>query len=271
MLKRTKHLLRSIRRRLLPSGGVSSSYVKIDSIDAKAEGERLRGSWQDGELPVRQRILADQQLAQYRAGAAIKVFDSFVRSIRELPARSPNRTLLEIGCSSGYYSEVCAIAKLPVVYSGCDYSRSFIELARSKHPEYMFSVQDATSLDFTDSSFDIVVSGCCLLHIPDYSRAVAESVRVSSEFVIFHRTPVVWGDAERWYRKQAYGVETVEIHFNELEFLALLRTSGLELVTVHTLDEQYEAFDGSKGSASRTYVCKKRSISHDMSSALVAS
>ena len=255
---RLKRALKGLHVRLFPGASVSSHYVAIDPLRTEAEGQRLRGAWQDEGLPLRQRQLVDQQLKQYRSGSPVDVFDVFVRAIRELPAITTGMSLLEIGCSSGYYSEVIGIAGLPVAYSGCDYSEGFIQLARDRHPEIQFSVEDATALAYPDESFDIVVSGCCLLHIPDYPAAIAETARVSRRFAIFHRTPVVWGQAEQWYRKSAYGVETVEIHFNETQFLELLNQRGLEPVATYTLHEQAQDTTRSIGHASRTYVCRKR-------------
>jgi hypothetical protein len=84
---------------------------------------------------------------------------------------------------------------------------------------------------------------------------VAETARVASRYAIFHRTPVVLGRPNKYYRKQAYGVETVEIHFNEPQLLQLLADSGLELLATHTLDE---TVSHGVGSATRTYVCRKR-------------
>ena len=178
--------------------------------------------------------------------------------MRSLPDLAPGSSLLEVGCSSGFYSEVVEIAGLQVQYSGCDYSDAFICLAREKYPAVAFEVEDATALSYPDCSFDVVVSGCCLLHIPEYVKGVEEAVRIARQYVIFHRTPVVFGQPEQWYRKQAYGVETVEIHFNEAEFLALLDRNGLELIATHTLSEEYTDVSRTRGGASRTYVCRKR-------------
>lgn len=253
-----KRLLRGVRNLLLPCACVSSGYVNLQGEEADAEGQRLRNSWQDDALPKRQRELVDQQLCQYRSGARIDVFDVFVDSVRALPDLAPGASLLEVGCSSGFYSEVVEIAGLPVEYSGCDYSDAFIRLAKEKYPGVAFAVEDATALHYRDRSFDIVVSGCCLLHIPDYAKGVAETARVARRYAIFHRTPVVWGQPEQWYRKQAYGVETVEIHFNEPEFLALLDKSSLELIATHTLSEESTDATRAQGHASRTYVCKKK-------------
>jgi ubiquinone/menaquinone biosynthesis C-methylase UbiE len=253
-----KRGLKGLRNRFFPGAAVSSNYVALQAEEADAEGQRLRAAWQDIALPQKQRALVEQQLKQYRAGARIDVFDVFANSLRVLPEFAPGMSLLEIGCSSGYYSEVLEIAGLPMKYSGCDYSPSFIQMAREKYPALEFAVEDATGLCYPDRSFDVVVSGCCLLHIPEYAAAVAETVRVARRYAVFHRTPVVWGRPEQWYRKQAYGVETVEIHFNEPEFLALLDRSGLELLATHTLHEESQGADLARGHAIRTYVCRKR-------------
>lgn len=253
-----RRVLRRIRNILVPGFGVSSNFVSLQRSEIYGESQRLRGSWLDEALPGRQRSVVDQQLRQYRAGAPIDVFDVFVESVRSLPDLEAGASLLEIGCSSGFYSEVVLLSGLQVIYSGCDYSAPFIRLAREKYPEVEFSVQDATSLSYQTSSFDIVVSGCCLQHIPDFANAVAETARVARRYAIFHRTPVVWGQPEQWYRKHAYGVETVEVHFNELDFLALLEHHGLEIVDVYTITEQSTDPTGTQGNANRTYVCRKR-------------
>lgn len=253
-----KRLLRTVRCRLYPGAPVSSHYVPLQQGEAGAEGQLLRAAWQNDALPARQRELVEQQLRKYRDGAQIDVFDIFVGSLRALPDLASGMTLLEIGCSSGYYSEVLCIACLPLKYAGCDYSSAFIQMAREKYPSLPFEVEDATALHYPDNSFDIVVSGCCLLHIPDYEKAVAETARVACHYAIFHRTPVVWGRPEQWYRKQAYGVETVEIHFNEGEFLTMLDQNGLDLIACHTLGEERAYAYHTQGHASRTYVCRKK-------------
>ena len=255
---RFKRLLRTVRSYFFSTSSVSTSYIHLNNEDAIVEGQRLRDSWQDGALPQKQRSLVDQQLHQYRSGASIDVFDVFVTALRALPLQSPRATLLEIGCSSGFYSEVVDIAGLPINYSGCDYSDAFIRLAKEMYPSIDFSVADATALHYADRSFDVVVSGCCLLHIPEYVKAIEETVRVAKDYVIFHRTPVVWGQPEQWYRKQAYGVETVEIHFNEPEFLDLLASNGLDLIATHTLSEECADRSRIQGQACRTYVCRKQ-------------
>ena len=254
---RLKRLLKSLAQRLPAGAGVSSHYIQIQGREAEQESSRLRGAWQSQDLPARQRELVDTQLAALRRGEPVDVFDVMTRALRDLPSDVRGLSVLEVGCSSGFYSEVFEIAGLDVRYAGCDYSDAFIGLARQKYPTLHFDVQDATALQYADRSFDIVVSGCCLLHIPEYTKAVAETARIAHRYAIFHRTPVVWGHSEQWYRKRAYGVETVEIHFNEPEFLALLQSNGLELIATYTLSEESTDASRAQGNATRTYVCRK--------------
>jgi SAM-dependent methyltransferase len=254
---RLKTAIKKIMNVLGIHGGVSYRYVPVANAEAQHEATRLRGAWQADELPLRQRALVDQQLVAWRRGEAIDVFDVMVEALRGVQQRDhPQRrlSLLEVGCSSGFYSEVIDFASLPIDYAGCDYSDAFVVMARRIYPQLQFSVEDATALKHADASFDIVVSGCCLLHIPEFQTAIAETARVARRWVVFHRTPLVVGEPDRYYRKLAYGIETVEIHFNEPAFLALLETSGLRVVQTFTLAEDIQH---GVGTANRTYVCEK--------------
>ena len=254
-LNRVSRLKASLKMLRSPSPSsppqVSSDYVVLRADEAESEGARLRDAWLHEDLPTRQRALVDSQLALYRAGNTVDVFDTFVAALRSLPVLRDGASLLEIGCSSGYYAEVLRVAGLPLRYTGCDYSEAFIALARQIYPGIPFAVEDAAALSYETDGFDIVVSGCCLLHIPDYERAIAETARVARDFVIFHRTPLMLGAPTKHFRKRAYGIETVEIQFGEAEFLALMAHHGLVPLTSLSLSETPET-------AIRTYVCRKR-------------
>jgi len=244
-------------RDMLPGRSVSSHYVELDPADADETAGRLRAAWKAEVLPKRQRDLVNRQLEAYRHGLPVDVFDVLVRTLADLPGVHNGASLLEIGCASGYYSEVLEIAGLSLQYTGCDYSEALIAMAQCFYPSRCFDVADATALHYPDNAFDIVISGCCLLHIPEYEQAVSEAVRVARDYVIFHRTPVVVGQPTRYFRKLAYDVETVEIHFGEPQFLTLLHKHGLELIDCHTLSEEHDPEHPQRISANRTYVCRK--------------
>lgn len=239
--------------RIFRRPGVSDNYVPLDATDAARVGNGLQEAWQNAAIPLRQRSIVEVELRAFRAGAPVPVFDSFVEVLGRLPATG-GESLLEIGCSSGYYSEVLAARGLDVTYRGCDYSEAFIELARRSYPNLPFDVMDATQLGYESGRFDIVVSGCCLLHILDYPSAIAETGRVARHYAIFHRTPVLQKSATRYFTKDAYGVKTIEIHFNEKELVRLFAQNRLQIVDILTIDADWRNGDAF---AVKTYVCRK--------------
>lgn len=238
--------------------GTSTDYSRLAVEDVASATQRLRGAWQTEEIPARQREGVERQLAAYRTGSPDAGFDILIDILRPLteerPADLSVLTLLEVGCSSGYYSEAFAIKGLRIAYSGCDYSAAFIEMAKRCYPTLDFRVQDATKLGYLDAEFDIVVSGGCLLHIGDYEAAICEAARVARSHVIFHRTPVLHRNATTWYTKRAYGVETVEIHFNEQQLVSLFATHGLRVIGIATSHVGWQEADAF---ASKTYICEK--------------
>jgi len=249
-------VLKRAGRRILSfvqGASVSDKYKKLEGQDIAVEACNLRDAWRNDDLPERQRRLVDSQLIAYRNGDSNAVFDSFVEVIRTLN-HSECMRLLEVGCSSGYYSEVLALRGVGVEYHGCDYSIGFVDLARRIYPSLSFEVADAANLPYIDKSFDVVVSGCCLLHIPEYESAIAETARVAKKWAVFHRTPVLHNSATRYFTKEAYGVKTLEIHFNESEIVSLFSKYGLNVVDIRTI-----AVDWTGGDvfASKTYLCMK--------------
>jgi ubiquinone/menaquinone biosynthesis C-methylase UbiE len=143
-----------------------------------------------------------------------------------------------------------------VSYQGCDFSPAFIRIARQIYPSIRFDVEDATRLSYDANSFDIVVSGCCLLHIPEYEKAIAEVARVSREFVVFHRTPVLHMTGPTFFTKSAYGVEMLEIHFHEQQLVRMFATHRLHVVDVNSqlsLPERGQA----EPMIYKTYLCQK--------------
>lgn len=238
------------------SVAVSTNYEVLADGLLTAAGNRLRDSWKNEQIPARQRELVDAQLSAYRRGEPVTVFDALVDILRANVADLNGVRLLEIGCSSGYYSEVFAARGVAVNYEGCDYSPAFIELARRHYPALRFEVQDAVRLSYPDANFDIVVSGGCILHIPDYEKAVGEAARVARRWVVFHRTPVLHASGPLTYTKTAYGVQTIETHFNEQKLIRLFARNGLYVADINTHSISWEQTLGD-ALTMKTYLCKK--------------
>ncbi len=229
-------------------------YRPIPMEELAATQRRLDDAWRSSDIPRIQSELVASELRRYREGSSHPPFDTLVQLLKRNVQNLDARTMLEIGCSSGYYSEVLQLRNIRCRYTGCDYSTDFIELARSTYPDSSFEQQNATDLRYNDRSFDIVISGCCILHIVDYPKAISESIRVSREFVIFHRTPVLAAGKTAFFTKRGYNQEMIEIHFSEQELFRLFSLNGLAVVDVMTVSTGHSF---SAPLAQRTYLCKR--------------
>jgi SAM-dependent methyltransferase len=168
-------------------------------------------------------------------------------------------SLIEIGCGSGYYSEVFATL-LPhrLAYTGIDYSAAMIERARAQYPAVRFEVADATRLPYGDARFEIAFNGVSLMHIVEYAAAIHEMARVASRHCILHTVPVFDDHRTTYLRKYAYGAAVVEIVFGRAELMTLCRESGLQLDrTWPCIPYDVSAVTGHR-STTETYLFSKR-------------
>src|SRR5438128_546153 len=79
---------------------------------------------------------------------------------KQVNARSTD-SLLDVGCGPGHYR-----SSFTCQYSGVDINSDYIRTA-SSHLDGRFQVMDCTQLDFSDQSFDHVVSIATLHHLSD--------------------------------------------------------------------------------------------------------
>jgi ubiquinone/menaquinone biosynthesis C-methylase UbiE len=247
-----KDIYKGLDKRPSTARPIEAEEVSPDLIDPSVES-----AWQDPGVPRRQyEECTRPELAKYAKGIGVQPYDVLVEILKDNIADLDDKELLEIGCSSGYYSEVLKIKGIRAKYAGCDYSEAFIRFAKELFPGIDFQIQDASRLSYPDGAFDIVVSGGCLPCIPQYWQAISETARVSRQHVIFHRTPVFHRKETTYYLKTSYGVRMVEIHFNERDLHKLMRQYRLgvtDVITYHpALEEKYADFSGYK-----TYMCRK--------------
>lgn len=234
--------------------GVSGGHHIVSRTEA--EQAQLEQQWQDPKLPERQWALVSQQLADMRASGKLphmmQVLVDQLKSVSQ-----SGTTVLETGCSSGYYSEIFQLAGLNVQYSGSDYSQAFIDLAKQHYPNLPFTVGDAAKLPYQDQEFDVVISGGVILHMLQYVQAIHEAARVSKRYVIFSRTPMLHTHATTYTIKQAYGVKSIELLFNEAELFEHFRAAGLRVVAVDTIGRGAKLFNLVRPVYVKTYLCER--------------
>jgi SAM-dependent methyltransferase len=84
--------------------------------------------------------------------------------------------LLDVACGPGRCAaEAAARGAVPV---GVDASVGMVAIARARYPAIAFEQGDAEQLRFADASFDAVVAGFVVNHLPRPERALAEFARV---------------------------------------------------------------------------------------------
>ncbi|HEY2010078.1 MAG TPA: class I SAM-dependent methyltransferase [Rhizomicrobium sp.] len=218
--------------------------------------ERQKISWHSPRAARLQDLAYEALIADMHAGKPRIDLDVAAKAVDAVGLAGPS--LIEIGCGSGYYSEILAtLARSRVDYTGIDYSAAMIGRANEHYPDVRFEIGDATALRFPDGTFDIAFNGVSLMHILDYEKAIAESARVARAAAVFHSAPVFPDHPTTFLHKYAYGGPMVEAVFNRQELLALFDRYGLRLVqSWRTIDYDVGPVTGSPSHA-ETFLCEK--------------
>ncbi|MCP4621291.1 MAG: class I SAM-dependent methyltransferase [Bradyrhizobium sp.] len=213
-----------LRRQIL----ISSDYKLLSGAEEARSAAASSAGWLAARTVARQerayrRLIDDMRNGEPRLDLAVAA-----EAVVATGITAPR--LLEVGCGSGYYSEVFAgLVPGGIGYTGIDYSEAMIARARANYPLAAFEVADATRLPFPDGTFDIVFNGVSLMHIIDYQAAIREAARVAGRYCILHTVPVFDHHRTTYLSKYAYGAPVVEIVFDRSELLSLCAAAGLHL------------------------------------------
>lgn len=212
---------------------VSGGHEELTTPEAIEAARALDRAWTDPEIARAQRELADGELARWRRGEDVAPFVAYT-ALLKLYAWNET-TLLEVGCGAGYNSEMLRAKGWAGIYHGVDFSAEMVRLAREANAHdgaTSFEVGDARALTHGDDSYPIVVSGSCLESIAmpfGWQKALRESARVSSRFVLIHKIPLIAGPT-RQFTKTAYEVPVFESWFGEEEFRREIADAGLRWI-----------------------------------------
>ena len=238
-----------LRRHILASSDyqVLSGSEEAGSVTASSSG------WLAAHTVTRQERAYRGLIAAMKRGEPRLDFKVAAEAIATTGIENPR--VLEVGCGSGYYSDVFAtLLTCGVQYTGVDYSEAMIARARAHYPSTAFEVADATKLPYADAAFDIVFNGVSLMHIVDYPAAIREAARVASRYCIFHTVPVFDDYGTTYLRKYAYGAPVIEVVFGKQELMTLCQGAGLRLEREWTsIPYDVSAVTGHR-SSTRTYL-----------------
>jgi len=213
-----RHLRYQNEHERLPTLDVSKISCGHTMVAESEITAAMTSAWQNDGIPARQRALVQQELAAMYKGNVAVPFQTLADILR--PHLATGCSVLEIGCASGYYYEILEyLLNRRIDYTGVDYSEAMIAMAKDYYPKVKFYVADGASLFFADRQFHTVISSCILLHVPNYRDHIFETARVADKFIVASRTPICKRRPTQYLKKLAYGVETVELIFNEEELV----------------------------------------------------
>jgi SAM-dependent methyltransferase len=228
-------IVRQIGKRIVKATPILRRHILASSdyrvLGGKEEARRVTASsagWLAARTVARQERAYRGLIAAMKRGEPRLDIKVAAETIGATGIAHPR--LLEVGCGSGYYSEVFAtMVRGGVQYTGVDYSDAMIARARVQYPSTAFEVADATGLPYADDAFDIVFNGVSLMHIVEYQAAIREAARVASRYCILHTVPIFEDHRTTFLRKYAYGAPVVEIVFSKQELMSLCQHAGLRL------------------------------------------
>jgi ubiquinone/menaquinone biosynthesis C-methylase UbiE len=117
----------------------------------------------------------DRAAATYDV-AAFPFFTPFGQALAEFAQIQSHERVLDVGCGAG--AALAPAAELAASAVGVEISPAMAERACAAAPSAEVRVGDATSLEFDDGSFDVVLSAFTVFFMPDPTAALTEWRRV---------------------------------------------------------------------------------------------
>jgi ubiquinone/menaquinone biosynthesis C-methylase UbiE len=105
-------------------------------------------------------------------------FPIFLRMLNRHCIDLTGKTIMDIGCGSGYSTKLILEKLHPSRIEAFDLMPEQIELARKRRLAADFRVGDATRIEAREVSVDVVFVFGILHHIPEWKRALEEMSRV---------------------------------------------------------------------------------------------
>lgn len=119
---------------------------------------------------------SDPATAQAYAADFAKASAYSIPIMLERAGVGPGTRVLDLCCGHGIVAEA-AVARGAEV-TGLDFSPAMLDMARSRVPQATLVQGDAMALEFEEASFDAVVIGFGIPHVPDAPRVFGQAARV---------------------------------------------------------------------------------------------
>ena len=203
------------------------------------ESKKYSENWSMDLVGELQRTLVNYQLRQLKMNRSPPVFSM----IKVIFSRIENNlSLLDIGCTTGYYYEVINhYFPNKFNYSGCDYNESSIKLAKKYYQDIDFSVKDLTKMNCEGNSYDVTFLSGVIEHIPDYVTAIKELCRITKKYIVLHR---IWLTNNETICKKGtqYFVPVIRNQYNSKDFFNLFKNKFEIIFESNTFDGNCKSY-----------------------------
>lgn len=117
-----------------------------------------------------------QRAAAQYDGTFSRATAQFIAPLLDAAEVSQGTRVLDVACGPGYLA--AAAAARGAMAHGLDFSAEMVAVARAMHPGIVVTEGDAEKLPYPDGTFDALVSGFGLHHVPRPEMALSEACRV---------------------------------------------------------------------------------------------
>lgn len=150
--------------------------------------------------------------------------------------------VLDVACGSGRLYQI--FAKNQVTYTGVDYSKELVNIAKQQFPKCKFDCQDMTQLDFAPDTFDAIYCIAAFQHLPNEEMRLQTLEKMKNIMKSGGRIILLnWNLYSDWAKDKYKKFE-----FQTQEFMIPWRTGGGEEIGKRyyhgfTLEELQKLFD----------------------------
>ena len=154
---------------------------RAHTLHGKSEGQSQLDRWRAAELVYSRRIIAKEY-------ASKPWILSFYRSLLSSRGKDCVRSILDVGCGTGFFTrfvanQVMVPLKSPATILGVDLNRGLLEAAKRQslggEAEFEYVQASAYSLPFRSGSFDLVTCRTLLMHLSSPVGALREMQRAA--------------------------------------------------------------------------------------------